>query len=409
MSLTRFLRDRRASVVPMLGLSLVPLMAGIGAAVDFSRGNAARTAMQAALDATAIMVAKEAQQSSGGQAADNAQTYFNANFNRADVKDASVTATVSQGAGGLSINLSATGSLQTQFMSAVGISTIPLSVNAGTFASNDGLGCVLALNPSASGAVTLQGSTTVNLNGCSLYDDSASTSALNVGGSASLSALSVGVVGGVSGMSGITTTQGVKTGLGGVADPYAKDSFSTAFAGCNQKNFSAKNTVTIDPGVYCGGMSFNAGANVTFNAGIYYIDGGSFTVNGGASIQGTGVTLVFTKKSGNDWPTATINGNATVNLTPPRYGATAGIVVFGDRSIPVGTVFKFNGGSSQYFGGAIYIPTGAINFSGGNGTSTSCTQIIGNTVTFVGNSAVAINCSSYGTKPFSPAVLKLIS
>src|SRR4030081_2721756 len=36
--------------------------------------------------------------------------------------------------------------------------------------------------------------------------------------------------------------------------------------------------------------------------------------------------------------------SATVNLTPPISGSTAGIVVFGDRRIPVGTAFKFNGG-----------------------------------------------------------------
>jgi hypothetical protein len=126
-------------------------------------------------------------------------------------------------------------------------------------------------------------------------------------------------------------------------------------------------------------------------------------------MTGSGVTLVFTKKSGSGWPTVTINGGATVNLTPPKSGYTAGIVIFGDRNIPVGTTFKFNGGANQYLGGAIYVPTGAINFSGGASTSTSCTQIIGNTVTFMGNSALAINCSNYETKPFSAAVLKLTS
>ena len=33
-------------------------------------------------------------------------------------------------------------------------------------------------------------------------------------------------------------------------------------------NFTAKTKVTIDPGVYCGGMKLNANAN----AGIYIID-----------------------------------------------------------------------------------------------------------------------------------------
>jgi hypothetical protein len=139
------------------------------------------------------------------------------------------------------------------------------------------------------------------------------------------------------------------------------------------------------------------------------IDGGGLTVNGGATLTGSGVTLVFTKKSGSTWPTATINGNATVNLTPPKFGQTAGIVIFGDRNIPVGTTFKFNGGANQYLAGAVYVPTGAINFSGGAATNSSCTQIIGNTVTFTGNSSVAITCSNYETKPFSPTVLKLTS
>jgi hypothetical protein len=73
---------------------------------------------------------------------------------------------------------------------------------------------------------------------------------------------------------------------------------------------------------------------VTLNSGIYYIDGGGLSVNGGATITGSGVTLVFTKKTGNSWPTVTINGNATVNLTPPKSGPTAGIVIFGDRNMP---------------------------------------------------------------------------
>ena len=75
--------------------------------------------------------------------------------------------------------------------------------------------------------------------------------------------------------------------------------------------------------------------------------------------------------------------------------------------MPVGTTFKFNGGSTQYFAGAIYLPTAAVQFSGGTGTSASCTQIIGNTVTFTGNSSVANNCASYNTKSFGPQNLKL--
>jgi hypothetical protein len=121
------------------------------------------------------------------------------------------------------------------------------------------------------------------------------------------------------------------------------------------------------------------------------------------------VTLVFTSQNRNGFATASINGNATIDLTPPKTGGTAGIVIFGDRRMPTGTVFKFNGGATQYLGGAIYVPQGAVNFSGGASTGTSCTQLIADTVTFTGNSNFALNCSNYGTKPFSPLTLKITS
>jgi hypothetical protein len=212
----------------------------------------------------------------------------------------------------------------------------------------------------------------------------------------------------VTGASQIITEQGIRTGIGPVADPYATASFPS-FGGCTEQNFSAHKPVTISPGVYCGGMKLNAGAEVTLNPGIYYLDGGDLTVNGGATLTGDGVTLVFTSKNRNGFATASINGGATINLTPPKTGATAGIVMFGDRGIPTGSSFKFNGGAQQYLGGAIYLPTAAISFSGGAGTSTSCTQLIGDTVAFVGNSALALNCKQYGTKPFSALTVRLAS
>jgi hypothetical protein len=216
-------------------------------------------------------------------------------------------------------------------------------------------------------------------------------------------ALSVGVVGGISGGSSITTTQGVRTGITPVADPYASVVLPS-FSGCDKKNFSAKTVVTINPGVYCGGMKLNAGAVVTLNPGIYFLDQGSLSVAGGASMTGNGVTLVFTSSTGNNWANATINGGAVVDLTAPTSGPTAGIVFFGDRRTPVGTAFKLNGGSTQVFGGAIYLSQGAITFSGGSGTNaTGCTQLVADTITFSGNSNFALNCKDLPTKSLGAA------
>jgi len=65
MLLAKFLKDRTAGVAPLLALGIIPLVGAVGAAVDYSRANAARTAMQGTLDATALMLSKEAENLSG--------------------------------------------------------------------------------------------------------------------------------------------------------------------------------------------------------------------------------------------------------------------------------------------------------------------------------------------------------
>src|SRR5262245_7395228 len=52
-------RDQAANVMLTFGLLLVPIMGAAGAAVDYSRANSTRTAMQAALDAAALSLGKE--------------------------------------------------------------------------------------------------------------------------------------------------------------------------------------------------------------------------------------------------------------------------------------------------------------------------------------------------------------
>jgi hypothetical protein len=79
------------------------------------------------------------------------------------------------------------------------------------------------------------------------------------------------------------------------------------------------------------------------SAGTYYLDQGNLTINGNATLTGTNVTIVFTSSSGNNYATASVNGGAVVNLTPPTTGATAGIVLVGDRNMPRGTSFSLNG------------------------------------------------------------------
>jgi Flp pilus assembly protein TadG len=288
--------------------------------------------------------------------------------------------------------------------------TNPVPITARSVAMpNAGTGCVLALDPTASSAVTVSGSNQLSLINCNLYSDSNASPSLNVKGSASVSANQVGAVGDISGASNITASNGIRTGMRPIADPYANVSPPTE-PSCSSAKINVNSngkTNSLSPGCYSGSITVNAGATLNLDPGIYYLDGANLSVAGNATITGTGVTLVFTG-SGSSWGTASIGSNAIINLTAPSTGPTQGIVMYGDRKMPVGTAFNLTGGGTQNFGGAIYLPKANLSFSGGNGTSTSCTKIIADTIAFTGTSNLQVNCAALGTAAIGITTAQLV-
>jgi hypothetical protein len=76
--------------------------------------------------------------------------------------------------------------------------------------------------------------------------------------------------------------------------------------------------------------------------------------------------------------------------------------------MPAGTAFNLTGGATQNFGGAIYLPKANLSFSGGNGTSTSCTKIIADTIALTGTSNLQVNCSALGVATIGAQTAQLI-
>src|SRR5664280_2696639 len=70
----------------------LPIIAGVGFAVDYSHANSVKVAMQAALDSTALMLSKEAASDTTNQLQTNALKYFNALFNRPEATNITITA-----------------------------------------------------------------------------------------------------------------------------------------------------------------------------------------------------------------------------------------------------------------------------------------------------------------------------
>jgi Flp pilus assembly protein TadG len=111
-----FRSDQRGNVAVTFALALLPIVGFTGAAVDYSRANSARTSMQAALDSTALIMSKEAQTLNETQLKAKALSYFQANFNRPEVQNVTVTPTFTQPqAGSFELKLVSSGTMNTTF------------------------------------------------------------------------------------------------------------------------------------------------------------------------------------------------------------------------------------------------------------------------------------------------------
>jgi hypothetical protein len=189
--------------------------------------------------------------------------------------------------------------------------------------------------------------------------------------------------------------------------------------GSKQSDSGTTPTVTLNPGWYNNGLHVTANQVVTLNPGVYYIDGAggnNLQIDSGAVVTGTGVTFVLTSSTGksNSFPGVAINGSATVQITAPTSDSalgtdSSGVVIYEDPKASGN--LTINGTSTTYFGGAIVAPSMAINFSGTgvSGTGANCTQIIGDTVTFIGNSTVSSDCKGYGTAAITGAAKTVLN
>ncbi|RTL50265.1 MAG: pilus assembly protein TadG [Bradyrhizobiaceae bacterium] len=132
--LARFGRDKRGNVAVIFAITLLPMLGLVGAAVDYARANNARTALQTALDTTALMISKDAAGLTASQIQTRAQQYFNALYTHsAEAPVSNFTAVYSANTGGgSSIILTANSAIQTDFMKVLGSQFNQINLNGAT-------------------------------------------------------------------------------------------------------------------------------------------------------------------------------------------------------------------------------------------------------------------------------------
>src|SRR5437773_2136351 len=107
-TLRTFGRARSGNVAITFALLVIPMIGLVGAAIDYSRANSARSAMQTALDSTALMLSREASGLTSAEIEQKARAYFAALYRRPDAAGLEISSQFSLSGGSLTLNGSAT-------------------------------------------------------------------------------------------------------------------------------------------------------------------------------------------------------------------------------------------------------------------------------------------------------------
>ena len=391
--LFRFLRDRRGNFTVLSAVMMTSLVGVAGLVTDYGNGLFNHMKDQRAADIAAIsganMYSSSQSQTSMAVAVNNITNlngYSSNNVSAALVSSPS-------GDGNNAVQVTVTSSVPLM-LSKLLTGSSSMTVSATSYAEikvTGGTGCILALDPTANQAITISGSANETTD-CDVISNSNASNSIDMSGASELKTPCTVSVGQQITTSGLTLTACSKiiTGASATPDPYASIPNPTV---PTTTCLAVPNPPTnISPGYYCNGM--NISGTATFKGGVYYISH-NLAFQGGSNVSlvsgSPGVTFIINKSG-----TTAVSGSAIVNLYAQSTGTYSGILFFGDRTATTSNNNNISGSSSSIFNGALYFPTQQVSYTGGS-NSASCTQVIGDTITFSGSAIInQTNCSTYG-------------
>jgi len=171
-----------------------------------------------------------------------------------------------------------------------------------------------------------------------------------------------------------------------LADLPAPDPNTLTLQSSKKSQFSGANTVTLNPGVYVGGISVTGKGNVVMNPGIYYMQGGGFSVTGQGNITGNGVMIYNNPSSNSD--NVNIAGSGVMNFSPPTSGPYKGVLLFQNRNSTA--EMDVSGGSGSAMSGVFYAAAAPLKITGSGGASVG-SQYISYDLTLQGNGNFSVD------------------
>lgn len=390
----RFLKNRGGNFASIFAI-IAPVFLGVaGGAVDLVVFNRQEAKMQDAADSAVLAATREASLQDWG--AEKASAVANA-YLTAALEEAGLSATASfvattvtdQAKRKVTINLEMN---QHRFFVLGYFRNNPqIRVTASARMSGKTPVCILSLDPAQSKSINVIDSASVQANGCAAHSNSVDKTGLYVAAKANFSTASSCSSGGF-GASASSFSPAPTTDCPPFVDPLA-DRPQPLVGNCDHNALVIKGKeMTLQPGVYCNGLTIDIEAIVHLDPGVYIINGGLLLTRNDGKLIGEGVTIYFTGKDGR----LLLDGTTTVSLSAPETGPTAGILLMQDRNMAY-TDFEISAMSATELLGTIYLPNGrfVLNAPGNIAESSAFTVVVVRALEVAKKTKMFLN-SNYG-------------
>jgi hypothetical protein len=379
---------------------------------------------QSAADAAAFAAAEEIPNgTSAEQSAANGIAKLNGFDTTLSTNPATVTlATPSSGnfSGSTYVQVTVSKPVSTVFLGAFrsGMATMPVSATSIAGGGKTSQTCV-CLEGTSGQTLNLSNAATLNATGCGVVNNSNSSNAVGVVGSATLNALTLGLVStswiqstnvnNAGSIASTTVVPGITSSCAPTMPPVP------TYSGCVSDPGGSYGTFTWGPSSASSTICYNGltvganGSTNTLNPGTYVIASGSlhflYGANGHSNLGGNGVFFYLTGSA-----TLLIDNGANVNLvaggntisgggTAPTVGVYNGILIYQAASDTAG--MSIQGGSSTYMNGALFAPSALITLGNGSGASVNG-GIVASALTMNGGGTLSANASTNeGSLPIS--------
>jgi hypothetical protein len=378
--------------MPIVAVALVTLLAAAGLAVDMGYMRYQKRIMQSAADAAALAAATDLNLgfTGGGVAQTDALDVAAANGFADGVNNTTVSYSNPAIGPGTAAQVSIQKIYPSIFMQVVGITNSTINA-VGTATLSTSPGCMYALDQAGTG-VTLNAG--VNAPNCGIVDNGP------LSGSGDITAASVGVFQSWAGYGGTISPNDHFQIPQPAADPLATLIAPTPSGPClADPNVGATSgpgmdgIETLGEGYYCHGITIKDGGIVTFNEGLYFIDGTTglhITGTGVATSSGDGVTFYNT---GSGAFTFDGTGSITLSASTDALGALPpGILFFQDPGNTAPADVSEAASGNVHLQGTMYLPTAPLTIAG-SVTGTNAVVVAGS-ITVTGSTLLDADSTS---------------